>query len=299
MVIPENNRLDPPAFGDWARLIRAFPGHLAALGHETSAATVFRDVSDHGGEGLPEGTAPWHPPRPRQPGPLDLLFRPGTRLEAGLNGDRAVPGFGGTVTVEVSQIGTLRMPSGALIACDPGYLHEHPGKVVQTYDYRQSHDSFTETVPPGEYPVMLSRFRWLAGNGPRVAAAKVWVSDGRVASWEMALRPGEDLRTLRDNEYFGFGVDGGTGCFYDASSAAALAPLAEEFVLSEVGEMAAELTEEKSGANLIAFESGWGTAHTPSGSAAPRSATSPASSRTWPSSTPIACTPGEGRPDRG
>lgn len=256
MVIPENNRLDPPAFGGWAPLVRAFRGHLAALGHEISAATVFQDVSDPGGEGLPGGTAPWHPPWPRQPGPLDLLFRPGARLEVGLNGARAVPGFGGTVTVEVSQIGTLRMPSGALIACDPGYLREQPAEVVQTYDYRQSHHPFTETVPPGEYPVMLSRFRWLVGNGPRVAAAKVWVGDGRVASWEMALRPGEDPRTLRDNEYFGFGVDWGTGCFYDASSAAALAPLTGEFVLG--GEMAAELTDEKSGANLIAFESGWG-----------------------------------------
>jgi uncharacterized protein DUF4241 len=137
MVIPENNRLDPPAFGDWARLIRAFPGHLAALGHEISAPTVFQDVSDH---------------------------------------YRLLP----------------RIPPRA------------SGEGCADYDYRQSHHPFTETVPPGEHPVMLSRFRWLAGNGPRVAAAKVW-----------------------------------TGCFYDASSAA-------------------ELTEEKSGANLIAFESGWG-----------------------------------------
>src|SRR6266487_1205259 len=73
MVIPETNRLDPPAFGGWAPLVRAFPGHLAALGHEISAATAFQDVSDPSGQGLPEGTAPWHPPRPRQPGPLDLL----------------------------------------------------------------------------------------------------------------------------------------------------------------------------------------------------------------------------------
>lgn len=54
------------------------------------------------------------------------------RLDPPAFGDWAVPGFGGTVTIEVSQIGTLRMPSGALIACYPGYLHEHPGKVVQT-----------------------------------------------------------------------------------------------------------------------------------------------------------------------
>jgi hypothetical protein len=233
----------------------AFPGHLAALGHQVSLAVVTDDVSEPSGERLPARMRPWHPPRPLRPGRLDLLFTPGTRLEVGSS--EAIPGVGGTVTVEVGQIGTLRMPSGALIACDPGYLYEPPGeRVVETHAYRQSHQPFTATVPPGEYPVMLSEFRWLAGSGPRVVAAKVWVRDGRVASWEMALRPGEDPRTLSDNGFFGFGVDEGVGCFYDAAAAPALAPLTEGLVLGY--EMTAEVTDEKSGANLIAFSSGWG-----------------------------------------
>jgi len=196
---------------------------------------------------------PWHPPRPLQPGPLDLLFSPGTRLE--VSSSEAIPGVGGIVTVQVSQIGMLRMPSGALIACDPGYLYEPPG-LVETYAYQQSHQPFSATAAPGEYPVMLSAFRWLAGSGPIEAAVKAWVGDGQVTSWEMALRPGEDLRTLPDDGFFGFGVDSGTGCFYDASAAPALAPLAEGFVLGH--ETTAEITDQESGANLIAFHSGWG-----------------------------------------
>lgn len=216
-------------------------------------ALTLEDKADPSGEGLPAGMRSWHPPWPLQPSRLDLLFTPGTRLEVGSS--EAIPGVGGTVTVAVGQIGTLRMPSGALIACDPGYLYEPPGVVV-TYAYRQSHQPFAATGPPGDYPVMLSEFRWLVGSWPRVAAAKVWVRDGRVTSWEMALRPGEDPRTLSDDGFFGFGVDGGTGCFYDAAAAPALAPLVEGFVLGY--EMTAEMTDEKSGANLIAFESGWG-----------------------------------------
>jgi Protein of unknown function (DUF4241) len=253
MVRPPDHWLDAPQFGEWGRFIRAFPIHLAALGHELSPVLTLEDNTDPTARGLPAGMRPWRPPRPLQPGRLDLLFTPGTRLQVA--SEEAIPGVGGTVTVEVSQIGTLRMPSGALIACDPGYLGPPPG-AVETYAYQQSHQPFTATAPPGEYPVLLSEFRWLAGSGPNIAAAKVWVRDGPVASWEMALRPGEDPRTLPGNGWFGFGVDGGAGCFYDAAAAHALAPLAQGFVLGY--QTTAEITDEESGANLIAFSSGWG-----------------------------------------
>jgi len=253
MVEPPDHWLDAPQFGEWGQFIGAFPGHLAALGHELSPVLTLEDRTDPSARGLPAGMRPWHPPRPLQPGPLDLLFSPGTRLE--VSSSEAIPGVGGIVTVQVSQIGMLRMPSGALIACDPGYLYEPPG-LVETYAYQQSHQPFSATAAPGEYPVMLSAFRWLAGSGPIEAAVKVWVGDGQVTSWEMALRPGEDLRTLPDDGFFGFGVDSGTGCFYDASAAPALAPLAEGFVLGH--ETTAEITDQESGANLIAFHSGWG-----------------------------------------
>src|SRR5262249_55458193 len=136
MVVPEGNVLDAPAFGGWARLIGAFPGHLAALGHEMSPASVVEDVSDPGGHGLPAGAPPW----PRRPGPLALLCTPGTRLDVG---STAAAGRAGTVAVEVSQIAMLRMPSGALIACDPSYLRpvepDASEWVTRSYSYQQGH----------------------------------------------------------------------------------------------------------------------------------------------------------------
>jgi Protein of unknown function (DUF4241) len=41
-------------------------------------------------------------------------------------------------------------------------------------------------------------------------------------TWEPALRPGEDPATLQPDEFFGFGVDTGTGCFLDASAVPAM-----------------------------------------------------------------------------
>jgi hypothetical protein len=258
MAQPPDAWLDVPGFGEWGRLVQAFPEHLAVLGHELSPGVRLDDVSDPGGTGLPPAQWPWHPPRPRRPAYLDLLFRPGTRLEVGTS--EAIAGVGGTVAVEVPQLGTLRLPSGALIACDPTYLRpvepDAGERVTKSYAYQQSRHPFTVAVPPGDYLVVMSRFRWLSGSGPLVAAVKVWVSDGPVDSWETALRAGEDLRTLPDGGFFGFGVDAGAGCFFDATAASALASQTREFVLWP--EESRELTDDASGANLIAFSSGWG-----------------------------------------
>jgi hypothetical protein len=258
MAQPPDAWLGVPAFGEWGRLIQAFPEHLAVLGHELSPGVRLEDVSDPGGTGLPSAQWPWHPPRPLQPAHLDLLFRPGARLEVSTS--EAIEGVGGTVAVEVPRLGTLRLPSGALVACDPTYLQPvepDAGEwATKSYSYRQSRQPFTVTVPPGDYPVVLSRFRWLRGSGPIEAAVKVWVSDGPVDSWTMALRAGEDPRTLPDGGFFGFGVDAGTGCFFDAAAASALARQTTEFVLGY--EQSRELSDDASGANLIAFHSGWG-----------------------------------------
>jgi Protein of unknown function (DUF4241) len=253
MVEPEDYWLDAPEFGDWGRFIRAFPGHLAALGHEISPAVLIDDVSDPVGEGLPAGMRPWHPPRPLQPAHLDLLFSAGMRLVVGAR--EPIPGVGGTVIVEVQTAGTLRMPSGGLIACDPTWVYVIEQALPGTY--ADDHRPFTAAVAPGEYPLLLSLFRWVDdARGPDVAAAKVAVRNEPVASWEMGLRPGQDLRILGDGGFFGFGVDRGTACFFDAIAAPAMARLTRDFVLGYT--TTAELSDPESGANLIAFHSGWG-----------------------------------------
>jgi hypothetical protein len=253
MLKPEDYWLDAPGFGDWGRLIRAFPGHLAALGHEVSPAVVIDDVSGPHGEGLPAGMRPWHPPRPLQPAYLDLLFSPGTRLVVGPS--EPMQGVGGTVIVAVQRAGTLRMPSGGLIACDPTCIDVNERVMPGTY--RESHQPFTATVAPGEYPVLLSLFRWVgdatAREKPRPKSPSA-TSLPRPGRWDCG--PGEDLRILRDKGFFGFGADRGAGCFFDAIAAPAMARLTREFVLGYA--TTAELSDPESGANLIAFHSGWG-----------------------------------------
>jgi hypothetical protein len=78
----------------------------------------------------------------------------------------------------------------------------------------------------------------------------------------MALRPGQDPRLLGEEEFFGFGVDAGMGCFFDATAAEAMARIVDnthdDVFTSVLGGQIAEVSDPASGANLIAFSSGWG-----------------------------------------
>ena len=49
-----------------------------------------------------------------------------------------------------------------------------------------------------------------------IACAMVKFCSESPVRWKMALRAGEDLAELRRNQFFGYGVDAGMGCFVDA-----------------------------------------------------------------------------------
>lgn len=122
------------------------------------------------------------------------------------------------------HLGSVCLPSGRVVACDPGWW---PATEMKP---------FTEPVPPGHYQVYevvlvdatltesermrkrqeLADRYGLPVDGLRIdgsAAFLLRVSYTPAVSWEPALRDGEDPRTLGDGEFFGFGVDGGQGCF--------------------------------------------------------------------------------------
>lgn len=234
--------MDAPRFGDWGRFIVDSLGFaLTAMGHEIAPGVPVVDVSDPSGAGLPgAGELPWHPPRPLTPSHLDELFTPGMRFD--LDPEDFFLDALRSATVEVRTAGTLRMPTGHLIACDPTW--EDWG------------DPFVVTVPPGDYPMSLSVVRFSDAPGHAlVAAAKLAIRDTPAASWELALLPRQDPRLLGDREFYGFGVDAGTACFADASAAGPLRKLIEGFVLD--GECT-ELADPESGASLIAYQSGCG-----------------------------------------
>lgn len=132
------------------------------------------------------------------------LFAPGT--------SRPLPDADGSLVVRVLTGVPLSLPSGRVIAMEPlGCGAGDPAEMA-----------FTQQVRPGTYSVVLVTADVIGTDGghqdSRVAAARLEIRDEPVATWELALQPGQDTDQLDDDELFGYPVDGGTGCFVDAQT---------------------------------------------------------------------------------
>ena len=168
-----------------------------------------------------------------------------------------------TFTFTFQELGILRLPTGKIVANDP----------MMNYQT----DAFCTSVEPGSYPVEIC----VAANevdDKRVAAAMIRFSDNAPERFEMALveiDKGRDLSDLGDDDFLGYGVDAGTGGFYDASAAQQLDKQLEHEIEDKIPK--SEMTIDKMLAstyvptystanfdipgtevNVIAFSSGWG-----------------------------------------
>ncbi|KOX12506.1 hypothetical protein ADL05_21795 [Nocardiopsis sp. NRRL B-16309] len=197
-----------PAFGRWEELAAMHPGLRGTF-------VELRDADVAPGPG--PVSAPWRPPGPLAPTGVDRLFEPGRRLVGGWSGH--------TGTVEVRPIGTIDLPTGRVLAYDPGSLGS-----------AKEDDVLTVPLPPGEHPVRLSLLRPDGDDADDdhtlVMALRIDVADlveTPVASWEMALRSGQDYRELGEGEFYGVGVDGGVFGFCDAACRPHLAELFTDF----------------------------------------------------------------------
>ncbi|WP_238011866.1 DUF4241 domain-containing protein [Dactylosporangium sp. AC04546] len=218
-------------FGDWMAY-----AHGRMLGLEPGAGGIggVTVVPSH----QEPATPLWRAPSGMQPRHLQALFTPGSRF-SDTDLDTAV-------VTEPATAGALQVPTGAVIAADPGTL--------------DSDEPFTVTVPPGDYPVLIAGMRWAGKGWGETTAAMLRISDKPTASWELAVRPGQDVRLLGDDEFYGFGVDTGTGAFLDASGRDSLAAAYEQQQQSGAtdGDTAKETADPKTGTNLIAYPSGRG-----------------------------------------
>lgn len=123
--------------------------------------------------------------------------------KAFING-RIVETENGIVTFKTHQIAELIVPSGFIVACDPFVYFDSV--------------AFTIQIPVGNYPVILSVANF-NNNDQRVAYAKLQISNEPTINWEMALLPNQDSTRLKEDEFFGYPVDAGIGCFMDAETA--------------------------------------------------------------------------------
>lgn len=116
----------------------------------------------------------------------------------------------GAVRLEHVDCGSLWLPSGQIAACDGFICIDVP--------------AFERTVPAGRYPVLLTVAHFDSGSR-YFALATVRFSAASPTRWENALCPGQVFDKLKPDQFFGYPVDSGVGCF---ASPDALAMMAAE-----------------------------------------------------------------------
>jgi hypothetical protein len=188
-----------------------------------------------------------------QPPDFDRLFVDGREHDLGHFRD------GRTVTIRIVPGDRLRLPTGRLVAAEPpGNFPDGAG------DY-----AFTQTVPPGDYPVEIVMADFADPGNPQgntafraVAAARVVVRAEPVRTWRLALLAGQDDADLAEDEYYGYPVDGATGSFGSPEVFDALADSEEarDDLITDVSfgrdEACVTYTDETTGDNLVVFSSG-------------------------------------------
>lgn len=159
---------------------------------------------------------------------------------------RSTNTWNGSATIESRRIGTLVIPTGRIMAFDPGWIE-------------QAHKAFDFEVEPGEYPVILSVAHFDHGDTRNACAMVRFREDAPVAAW---TEP-------RPNSYT---VENGVGCFVDArggelyrslseESRARLWPTHHRDADSNPGETVTWdvlILDASSGLNMMAFETGYG-----------------------------------------
>ncbi|RLB47288.1 MAG: hypothetical protein DRJ42_25715 [Deltaproteobacteria bacterium] len=104
--------------------------------------------------------------------------------------------------VNVETQGTIRLPTGAITACDP-------------LSFLDSARCFARQVEPGEYPIEVGKLE----EGGQVAYALIRFSDALIESWDVGLVADRDRPRLGFPSY---PADTGVGCFVDGQVAKAL-----------------------------------------------------------------------------
>jgi hypothetical protein len=192
--------------------------------------------------------------------------RPAANLELAFTSGRRFQRDEWCYQMQVDRIADLVLPSGRIVAADPGNLDGH------------IESPFAQQVPPGAYPVDIAvRRAGKPGEEMKLsdtACMRVQFQNAPVSEWILATTPDQNPDDLAPFEIFGYGVDVGMGSFADRQGLLEIQraytsqgkKLYDEFYFEQVlpayeatqGRVADILLDSASGANLVVCSSGCG-----------------------------------------
>lgn len=166
----------------------------------------------------------------------------------------------GRMQIEKIEAGKLKLSTGRIIATDPILMYDD--------------ECYSEHVKPGTYAVSI--YVGKTGNRKKQSvAAEVRFNDNEPIKWEMALFKGESVKGFAHDEFIGYEVENGLGCFMDESVMEILDVMDEkeldeyeksirDAVRNSECSCAELLIDKKRGCNIVIFASGWNEGTFPS-----------------------------------
>ncbi len=159
----------------------------------------------------------------------------------------------GRMQIEKIEAGKLKSTTGKIIATDPILMYDD--------------ESYSERVKPGTYNVYIYVGK-TENRKKQTVAAELRINDNPPVKWKMALLSGESANGFAQDEFMGYEVENGLGCFMDESVMGILDTMSEEELdkyeksvrdavkLNECS-CANIVVDESTGRNIIIFASGW------------------------------------------
>lgn len=166
----------------------------------------------------------------------------------------------GRMSIEKIDAGKLKLLTGRVIATDP----------ILLYDDK----CYSQHVKPGTYSVNI----YVGKTEKRIrqtVAAEIRITDSEPVRWEMALLEGESAKAFGHDEFMGYEVENGLGCFMDEKVMEMLDLMGEDdlslyearvkdAVRNDENSCGELIMDEKTGLNIIVFASGWNEGTFPS-----------------------------------
>jgi hypothetical protein len=134
---------------------------------------------------------------------FNKAFDPSYALEVDDAADGTTPEWE-HVSFHTLDMGKVTITTGRIAACDPFVFIDTP-------------HPYAQAVPNGDFPVRLAVVSGSLSDG-RIAFARVDFASAPAVSWRMAVTEGQDLAKLKPDHIYGYGVDAGTGSFFDPAA---------------------------------------------------------------------------------
>jgi len=159
----------------------------------------------------------------------------------------------GRMNIEKIEVGKLKLTTGKIIATDPILMYDD--------------ESYSEHVKPGTYAVNIYVGR-TENRKTQTVISEIRFNENVPAKWEMALLEGESAKGFGIDEFMGYEVENGLGCFMDEHVMEILDVMDENELESyenniknavkNSGFSCADVEIDKiKGSNIIVFASGW------------------------------------------